>query len=256
MAPDFLTSHPADSAPALEVCGVSWSYGADFALNDVSLLVHPGVFTALLGPNGAGKTTLFSLIAHLFESRGGAIRIGGWDVRTASSRALRRLGVVFQQPTLDLDLTVWRNLTYYAALHGISGRGAAKQIEAALDRLGMSERASEKARNLNGGHRRRMELARALIHKPDLLLLDEPTVGLDVATRMSITAYVHGLCRDEGITALWATHLVDEVMPEDALIVLHRGEIVAKGKVDEIAAGATLSERFTELTGNGAEAAS
>lgn len=240
----------------LAVSHLSYAYGSKQALRDVSFEIARGDFCALLGPNGAGKTTLFALLTRLFLPREGHIEIAGVDLAKEPRKALGRMGVIFQQPTLDLDLTVWRNLTYYAALHGISGRDAAKQIEAALDRLGMRERASEKARDLNGGHRRRTEIARALIHKPDLLLLDEPTVGLDVSTRMSITVYVHELCRDEGITALWATHLVDEVMPEDALIVLHRGEVVAKGKVDEIAAGAALGKRFTELTGNGAEAAS
>ena len=232
----------------LAVSHLSYSYGAKQALHDVSFEVAQGDFCALLGPNGAGKTTLFALLTRLFLPQQGHIEIAGVDLAGEPRKALARMGVIFQQPTLDLDLTVWRNLTYYAALHGISGRSAKKQIEAALDRLGMRERASEKARNLNGGHRRRMEIARALIHRPSLLLLDEPTVGLDVATRMSITAHVHELCRDEGLTALWATHLVDEVEPHDALIVLHRGAIIAKGRVEDITGEATLGDRFSELT--------
>ncbi|HKJ61360.1 MAG TPA: ABC transporter ATP-binding protein [Hyphomicrobiales bacterium] len=232
----------------LAVSHLSYSYGSREALRDVSFEVARGDFCALLGPNGAGKTTLFALLTRLFLPREGHIEIAGVDLAKEPRKALGRMGVIFQQPTLDLDLTVWRNLTYYAALHGISGRAATKQIEAALDRLGMRERASEKARNLNGGHRRRMEIARALIHRPSLLLLDEPTVGLDVATRMSITAHVHELCRDEGLTALWATHLVDEVMPHDALVILHRGRIIAKGRMDDITGEATLGDRFSELT--------
>ena len=233
----------------LAVSNLSFSYGPKAALDDVSFRVAPGDFCALLGPNGAGKTTLFALLTRLFLPSQGRIEIDGIDLAKAPRKALARMGVVFQQPTLDLDLSVWRNLSYYAALHGMSGKEAAVRIEAALDRLGMRERASEKVRKLNGGHRRRMEIARALIHGPSLLLLDEPTVGLDVATRMSITAHVHTLCRDEGLTALWATHLVDEVMPEDELIILHRGRIVALGRMDEVSGEDQLADRFSVLTG-------
>jgi ABC-2 type transport system ATP-binding protein len=232
----------------LAVSHLSYAYGSKQALHDLSFRVAPGDFCALLGPNGAGKTTLFALLTRLFLPGEGQIEIAGIDLAKHPRKALARMGVVFQQPTLDLDLTVWRNLSYYAALHGLSGRAAAKRIDAALERLGMRERAREKARNLNGGHRRRMEIARALIHGPSVLLLDEPTVGLDVAARMSITAHVHALCRDERLTALWATHLVDEVAPDDALIVLHHGRIVAQGRMDEISGDERLADRFASLT--------
>jgi ABC-2 type transport system ATP-binding protein len=232
----------------LAVSHLSYAYGTRQALRDVSFDVRPGDFCALLGPNGAGKTTLFALLTRLFLPGEGRIEIAGVDLAMHPRKALARMGVVFQQPTLDLDLSVWRNLAYYAALHGLSGRAAATRIERALDRLGMRERSGEKARNLNGGHRRRMEIARALLHGPSLLLLDEPTVGLDIAARLSITAYVHSLCREEGLTALWATHLVDEVEPSDALVVLHRGRIVAQGRMDDITAGARLADRFAALT--------
>jgi ABC-2 type transport system ATP-binding protein len=233
----------------LVVSHLSFNYGSKRALSDVSFEVEAGRFCALLGPNGAGKTTLFALLTRLFLPSEGHIEIAGVDLAKEPRKALARMGVVFQQQTLDLDLTVRSNLFYYAALHGISGRRAARRIDAALDRLGMRERAGEKARNLNGGHRRRMEIARALIHEPSLLLLDEATVGLDVATRMAITAHVHSLCRDDGLTALWATHLVDEVEPDDALIVLNRGRIVAQGRVDDVSGEARLADKFAELTG-------
>jgi ABC-2 type transport system ATP-binding protein len=233
----------------LAVSHLSFNYGSKRALENVSFRVAPGDFCALLGPNGAGKTTLFALLTRLFLPGEGRIEIAGIDLAKEPRKALARMGVVFQQPTLDLDLSVWRNLSYYAALHGLSGRDAAARIEKALERLGMRERAGEKARNLNGGHRRRMEIARALIHGPSLLLLDEPTVGLDVATRLSITRHVHALCRDEGLTALWATHLVDEVAPDDQLVILHRGEIVAQGRMEDVSGNETLTEKFTALTG-------
>jgi ABC-2 type transport system ATP-binding protein len=251
MAPDSATRRPADPTPALEVCGVSYSYGADFALKDVSLAVCPGAFTALLGPNGAGKTTLFSLIAHLFESSGGAIRIGGWDVRSASSRALRRLGVVFQQPTLDLDLTVTQNLRYFAALHGIAGRNAERRIDAALTQFGLTHQRGQKVRVLSGGYRRRVELARALLHEPALLLLDEPTVGLDVQSRQRMVDHAHILARENGIAVLWATHLIDEVRDGDRVVIMQSGKITAEGTVAEVNAKAgctTIAETFVRLT--------
>jgi ABC-2 type transport system ATP-binding protein len=157
------------------------------------------------------------------------------------------MGAVFQASTLDPDLTVRHNLLYFAALHGLSGREAEMRTIAALERLGMAERAGEKVAKLNGGHRRRMEIARALLHRPQVLLLDEPTVGLDAAARTAITAHVHDLSAD-GLTVLWATHLVDEVRKTDRLVILHRGSVLADGEAGEIG-GADLTARFLALTG-------
>ena len=230
----------------LAVQGISHDWGAKRALDQVSFDVAPGQFCALLGPNGAGKSTLFGLLTRLFTARTGRISVAGHDLATAPRAALARMGVVFQSSTLDLDLTVRRNLLYFAALHGISGREAERRSDAALDRLGMAERAGEKAAALNGGHRRRMEIARALIHRPDVLLLDEPTVGLDAASRRAITAHVHDLAT-QGMCVLWATHLVDEVADGDRLVILHRGRILADGMAGEIGGG-DLTARFLSLT--------
>ena len=238
--------------PALSIEGLSYAYGRGaFALKDVSLAVGAGSFTALLGPNGAGKTTLFALVTRLFESPSGTIRIGGIDLRREPARALARMGVVFQQPTLDLDLTVRQNLLYFAALHGIPRRSAEARARESLERLGMAERIGETVRALNGGHRRRVELARALLHEPALLVLDEPTVGLDVPARRAIVEHVHALCRERGIAVLWATHLIDEIGEGDRVVVIHRGRVRAAGPVTEVnrATGAdTLTESFTRLT--------
>ena len=232
----------------LRIEDLRFAYGERTALDGVSLEVAPGAFCALLGPNGAGKSTLFALLTRLLVAREGRIEVAGADMARAPRAALARMGIVFQQPTLDLDLTVRQNLRYFAALHGIAGRAAGGRIDAALERLGMAERAGEKARALNGGHRRRAEIARALIHAPSVLLLDEPTVGLDAASRGALTAHVHDLAAD-GLTVLWATHLVDEVRAGDRLAVLHRGRILADGRAGEIAGGAPLAERFLALTG-------
>ncbi len=236
----------------LAVSGLSFSYGAKLALDDVSFAVEPGAFCALLGPNGAGKSTLFALLTRLFTTRQGEISVAGANLAQEPRKALARIGVVFQSQTLDLDLTVRRNLSYYAALHGLSGREARIRIEAALERLGMAERAGERARDLNGGHRRRTEIARALIHRPDVLLLDEPTVGLDAAARASITDHVHRLCAEDGLTVLWATHLTDEVGPGDRLVILHRGRVMEDGIAGDITAGRPLTEAFLTITGEAA----
>ena len=211
----------------LSVSNLSFSYGKKEALKGVSFALTPG-FCALLGPNGAGKSTLFALLTRLFTAPGANIQIAGHDLTGAPRQALAALGVVFQQPTLDLELSVRQNLRYFAALHGLSGRDANARIDHALARLDMSDRADEKVRRLNGGHRRRTEIARVLIHDPKVLLLDEPTVGLDAATRAAITDHVHDLAKD-GMTVLWATHLTDEINDDDHLLILHQGRILADG---------------------------
>ncbi len=248
-----------DNAVALEVVDLAFSYGAKPALQDVSFAVSPGEFKVLLGPNGAGKTTLFSLITRLYDSRQGRIAVEGWDLRGQTRRALANMGVVFQLPTLDLDLSVRQNLLYHAALHGMDRARALERIEVELGRLGMAERKHEKTRRLNGGHRRRVEIARALMHEPHLLLLDEPTVGLDVPTRRDIVEHVHRLARDDGIAVLWATHLIDEISDDDSVIVLHEGRIRADGGVAEVSAAAGASDvggAFDRLTvGAGASGA-
>ena len=233
---------------SLAVQGVSYAYGSKVALDDVSIRVGAGRFCALLGPNGAGKSTLFALLTRLVVPSEGRIAVAGADMERHPRRALAHMGVVFQQPTIDLDVSVRENLRYYAALHGLRGSRIAERIDAALAQLGMRERAGERARALNGGHRRRMEIARALLHEPAVLLLDEPTVGLDAGTRRDITAHVHDLARDRGLSVLWATHLVDEVRDEDALVVLHEGRVVANGRCADVRGEAALDDAFARLT--------
>ncbi|WP_245840739.1 ABC transporter ATP-binding protein [Puniceibacterium sediminis] len=237
------------SNSGLSVTSVSYSYGTKQALDDVSFDVAPGQFAALLGPNGAGKSTLFSLLTRLFTTRDGTIRIAGFDMAKSPRQALEKMGVVFQSQTLDLDLTIRQNLSYFAALHGLSGRNARTRIDRALDRLQILDRAGEKARNLNGGHRRRTEIARALIHDPSVLLLDEATVGLDAAARQSITDHVHRLCAEENLTVLWATHLTDEVFDTDQLIVLHQGRILDQGLCADLRGDLPLKDYFLTTTG-------
>lgn len=237
----------------LEISHVGFRYGARKALDDVSFNVEPGRFCALLGPNGAGKSTLFALLTRLIVADEGTINVAGFDIARSPRAALARIGVVFQQPTLDLDMTVRRNLRYFAGLHGLSGRPAAMAIERALAQLGMAERADELVRALNGGHRRRMEIARALVHQPEILLLDEATVGLDAASRQAITDHVHQLA-ESGLAVLWATHLVDEINLSDQVVVLHRGRVLSNGPAAELAGDRSLAKAFLAMTADGTEA--
>ena len=202
----------------------------------MSFEVYPGRVTALLGPNGAGKTTLFSLITRLFDAPTGRIEICGRSASEWGAKALGPLGVVFQQPTLDLDLTVKQNLRYFAALRGLKRKDADERMLAALKALDMEERIGERVRSLNGGHRRRVEIARACCTSPKLLLLDEPTIGLDDPTRAPSSATCTSWRARDNIGVLWATHLFDEVEPDDDLLVLDRGRIVARGKAKDVVA--------------------
>ncbi|MDD5276696.1 MAG: ABC transporter ATP-binding protein [Methylovulum sp.] len=236
---------------ALSVEDLTFSYGGKKALNGVNFKIRTGECTLLLGPNGAGKSTLFSLITRLYDTRDGHIELCGFDVKQQTRKALANLGIVFQQTTLDMDLTILQNLHYHAALHGMGGKFAKQRIQEELERLSLYERRGEKVRQLNGGHKRRVEIARALLHKPALLLLDEPTVGLDMPSRQAIVEYVHQLASSKQLAVLWASHLIDEVYPDDHVIVLHKGQVKANGTVDGVlkATGTVhIKDAFYSLT--------
>ena len=246
---------PEAPQPVLSVKSVSYSFGPKRALDDVSFDILPGRFTALLGLNGAGKTTLFSLITRLFDAPQGEITIAGASLSQAGSAALHPLGIVFQQSTLDLDLTVRQNLLYFGALRGFSRRETTSRMMPALTSLDMVERVDEKVRALNGGHRRRVEIARAILHDPQLLLLDEATVGLDPTTRRVIVEHIHDLAAQNNVAVLWATHLIDEIAPTDDLIVLHQGRIVVSGRAADVVASTSadgLEQAFEQLVQSGA----
>ena len=235
----------------LEARGVRKAYGARPALKGVDLAVRAGEFVALLGPNGAGKSTLFQLLTGLFDADAGELRVCGEDMRRTPVRALGRIGVVFQQMTLDLDLSVEANLVFHARLHGIGGAESRARIADVLARVGLAERRADRVRELSGGNRRKVELARALLHRPAVLLMDEATVGLDPASRRHLLDEVLAL-RAAGVGVLWATHLVDEAEVADRVLVLHRGELLAAGRPAELtrAAGcAHLADAFLKLTG-------
>jgi ABC-2 type transport system ATP-binding protein len=241
------------SPAALSVNGLSHFYGPRKALDAVDLAIRPARFGVLLGLNGAGKSTLFSLITRLYAIQRGRIFIFGYDVSDAPGEALRRIGAVFQPRTLDLDLSVMQNLIYHAALHGIGRLEARRRGEEMLARIALSERAKDKVRDLSGGQMRRVEIARALLHRPRLLVLDEPTVGLDIRARADILGHVRELVAHEGVCVVWATHLVDEIAHDDDLIVLHYGRVLAHGPLSEVVQRSgepDVRAAFTKLTQN------
>ena len=236
----------------IEIRNLSFSYGPRQALKEVNLTLEPGRFNALLGPNGAGKSTLFALLTRLYALQTGRITIAGHSIDRHPAEVMSQLGVVFQQSTLDLDLTVGQNLTYHAALHGISKRRAQPRIAAELDRLQLSDRLHDKVRSLNGGHRRRVEIARALLHNPSVLLLDEASVGLDASTRESLNQHVRHLCEDQQLTVLWATHLIEELHTSDPVTILHQGEVRGSDRADVLMAlhnCDSISRLYQSLTG-------
>ena len=241
-----------ESEPALVLDNVVKTYGALRAVDGVSFSASAGEFIALLGPNGAGKSTLFQLLSGLFVPDSGRIAVMGHDMRRDPVPALAMLGIVFQQPTLDLELTVTGNLLFHAGLHGISRRVAKARIAEELTRLGLADRAHDKAARLSGGNRRRVELARALLHEPRILLMDEATVGLDPASRADLRALMAKLCAERSVAVLWATHLCDEVPGVDRVVVLHHGKVLADTTPTKLVAdtgASTIEQAFLAVTG-------
>ena len=235
--------------PALIVNGVSHRFGTLAALTDVGFTVPRGSFCALVGVNGAGKTTLFSLITRLYDSTSGQIAVAGFDLRKQPGQALARLGVVFQSRALDGDLTLQQNLSYHAALHGIGGRAARLRIAEVLALVDLTDKAGERANRLSGGQQRRAEIARALLHRPELLLLDEATAGLDIRARTEVLTLIRRLIAEDGVSTLLATHIFDELLPTDHVVVLHKGRVLADTQAGALAADAPLADAFLRLTG-------
>lgn len=239
-------------AVALEIRNVSHKFGNFTALDNVTLNINSGDFTVLLGLNGAGKTTLYSLITRLYNNNTGSIKIYGFDVRESSVNALKNIGVVFQQPTLDLDLSIKENLEYHSSLHGISSSESEKRIDSEIGRIKLDEKLKSKVRALSGGQRRRVEIARSLLHKPKLLLLDEPTVGLDIGSRQLILKHVKNLCKKNNLAVLWATHLIDEIDKGEKVIIIHQGKVIESGDVSNIVKKTktnNIREAFNKLVG-------
>jgi len=224
------------AVPAVDIQGVTHRYGTHEALWDVSLQVAPGTLYGVLGPNGSGKTTLFRILSTLMPPSEGAASVFGVDTTQDAEVVRQRLGVVFQDEALDDNLTVRENLRFQAALYGLHGADRRERIDALLRRLDISDRADDAVSELSGGLRRRADLARGLLHRPDLLLLDEPTTGLDPAARRAFWTAIGRLREEEGTTLLLATHLMDEAERCDRVGILSDGALVTDGAPDALKA--------------------
>ena len=223
------------------------SYAQTRALQGVSLQLRAGEMVALLGPNGAGKSTLLQLLTGLFSPDQGRIEVLGHDLRLNASRALAGLGVVFQQSALDLDLTVRANLLFHTDLHGLPRAVARARIDEGLALMGLTEQVDAVTRGLSGGTRRKVELVRALLHRPRVLLMDEATVGLDPASRQQLLSTVRQLTAERQVGVLWATHLIEEIKVADRLLLLHRGQVRFDGSIDAFMAQAEGNDLHEEV---------
>lgn len=244
-------SEPVRAPAMLRLSALTKRYGKHEALRALSLELAPGSFVVLLGPNGAGKSTLFQVLTGLFAADEGEVEVAGHSLRHAPSAALRNIGVVFQQISLDLDLSIRRNLQFQADLHGLPGALARQRIEAGAARFGLADQLGRKVRELSGGNRRKVELIRAQLHQPAVLLMDEATVGLDPKSRQDLLAALQADVRERGVTVLWATHWVEEVQGADRVLVLHKGQLLADGTPADVTAalgGATLEAGFIART--------
>jgi ABC-2 type transport system ATP-binding protein len=251
---------------ALLVDNVSYRYGAHTVLDAVSLVVAAGELLALLGPNGGGKTTLFRIIATLRRPASGSVQVFGADTRREPAAVRRQLGVVFQSPALDARLTIRENLTHHGHLYGLRGRVLGARIDEMLALVGLTDRAGDIVLTLSGGLARRAEIAKALLPRPSLLLLDEPTTGLDPGIRETLWRDLRRLRESAGTTIVLTTHLMDEAAGCDRVALLDRGRLVLEGRPDDLtaqlggdvitietAAADPLARRITERFGLNAQ---
>ena len=219
---------------AIEICELSHSYGERQALDQVSFSVRPAEIFGLLGPNGSGKTTLFRILSTLMLPATGRAAIAGVDLRSDPARVRRKIGVVFQAPSVDVKLTAAENLRHQGHLYGLTGRALAARSKEMLSRVGLAERADEKVETFSGGMQRRVELAKGIMHHPSVLLLDEPTTGLDPGARIDLWQYLRILRDEEHVSVLITTHLMEEAERCDRLAILHEGRLVALGTPAEL----------------------
>lgn len=222
------------SATIVLVESLRHQYGERVALDGVSFSVGTGECFGLLGPNGGGKTTLFRILTTLLAPTAGRAKISGSDVVRDRAAVRARLGVVFQSPSLDLYLTVRENLLHGGHLYGLSGQALEDRISQMLTRLGVADRARDLVRTLSGGLRRRVEIAKCMLHKPALLILDEPSTGLDPGARLDLWGHLQAIVRDEGATVLITTHFMEEAERCDRLAILDHGKLVACGTPGEL----------------------
>lgn len=238
--------------PVLDLRDVRKSYGKTVALKGVTFSIDRARIIGLLGPNGAGKSTLFQIAAGLFAPDSGTVSVFGLDYRKSASQILSRLGVVFQARAIDLDMTVVANLRFHASLFGLNRSAATERINEVGALLEITDMMDKPVRTLSGGNQRRVEVARAMLNRPELLLMDEPTVGLDPTTRRLLVSHLHQVREKNGTSILWATHIVEELEDADHIVLIRSGEIVGEGTPAELIArtGTTdLTNAYIALTG-------
>jgi ABC-2 type transport system ATP-binding protein len=221
-------------SPMIRIEALQHNYGERRALNGVSLDVREGEIFGLLGPNGSGKTTLFRILSTLMLPTAGKAVIAGFDSARQPDQVRRRIGVVFQAQSVDLKLTAAENLWHQGHLYGLHGALLQERIREMLQRVGLAERAQEKVESFSGGMQRRVELAKGLIHRPQILLLDEPTTGLDPGARRDLWQYLQELQAQERVSVIITTHLMEEAERCDRLAILNLGEVVALGTPGEL----------------------
>ncbi len=226
-------SDPAAHEVVARVDGVFYQYGDQVALDGIELSVHRGEIVTLLGPNGSGKTTLFRLLCTLLPLQRGSITIGGVDLKRQPLAARRHIGIVFQSPSLDKKLTVDENIACQAALYGIRGIELTRRRNELLDRLELTDRRHDYCQSLSGGLQRRVELAKGMLHRPTLLLLDEPSTGLDPAARLSLWSSLRAMS-DAGTTILMTTHILEEADKADRVAILAGGKKIADASPSEL----------------------
>jgi ABC-2 type transport system ATP-binding protein len=220
--------------PAVEVEDLEFCYDAKHALGGISFHVEAGEIFGILGPNGGGKTTLFRILSTLVPPQKGRVRVLGYDLAIERGAIRDRLGVVFQSPSVDGKLTVYENLRYHGLLYGLSGAQLRRKAGEALEHLGLADRTHDRVEMLSGGLRRRVELAKGLITDPEVLVLDEPSTGLDPGARIDLWRYLRDLRDTRGTTILLTTHSMEEAEQCDRLAILDRGRIVSTGTPDAL----------------------
>ncbi|MCI0493325.1 MAG: ABC transporter ATP-binding protein [Planctomycetes bacterium] len=211
----------------MEITNLAYRYGEHQAIHDLTFNVTAGEVFALLGPNGSGKTTLFRILSTLIPLQQGDVTILDHDLRREPDAIRAELGVVFQAPSVDKKLTVLENLTHGGRLYGLGGRELRSRIDEMLSRLGLADRKRDLVEKLSGGLRRRVELAQGMLHRPRLLLLDEPSTGLDPGARSDLWQYLEQVRTSDGVTVVLTTHLLEEAKRADRIAIMHRGQLAA-----------------------------
>jgi len=224
------------SSHAIQVAGVTHWYGDHRALDNIGFSVEPGELFGLLGPNGGGKTTLFRILSTLLPLQQGSASILGYDLGSQPGEVRCRIGVTFQAPSIDPKLTVFENLKHQSHLYGILGRSMRERIDRLLDHLSLTDRRNDRVESLSGGLKRRVEIAKGLLHDPEVLLLDEPSTGLDPGARHDLWHYIRQLRSARGVTVLVTTHLMTEADECDRLGIIDRGHLVALDSPDRLRA--------------------